>query len=79
MVESVEIVIKRVIANELDLDWEQINDTDDFVADLGADSVDSSLIISSINSYYNLSITFEQASEFKIVSDLIGWVTERIE
>ena len=35
MVESVEIVIKRVIANELDLDWEQINDTDDFVADLG--------------------------------------------
>ena len=67
--------IRRILAEQLEIDPEKITEDTDIAADLGADSLDVVEMITTIEDEYGIIITDESVNEFKTVGD----VTEFIE
>jgi len=71
---SVEDKIKKIIAEKLSVDMEEIVPEASFIDDLGADSLDLVELIMSMEEEFDIEISDEKAEELVTVKDAIDYV-----
>jgi acyl carrier protein len=72
--EQVFILIQAHLADELDLDPDQIGELTRFKDDLGADSLDLYTLVQELEDTYGVQISDEQASEILTVGEAVDFV-----
>ncbi len=71
---SVEDKIKKIIAEKLSVDLEEVVPEASFVDDLGADSLDLVELIMSMEEEFDIEISDEKAEEMLTVKDALDYV-----
>ena len=72
---SVEEKVKKIIAEKLSVDMEEIVPEASFVDDLGADSLDLVELIMSMEEEFDIEISDEKAEKMVTVKDAIDYVS----
>jgi acyl carrier protein len=72
---SIENQVKKVIAEQLEINIDQISIDSHLIKDLGADSLDLIEATMELEDAFNCVISSEEMESFKTVSDIIKWVT----
>ena len=68
--------IKEMIAKQLRIDADTIEDDSNIVTDLGADSIDLVEMLMIIEEKLGITITDEEANELKTVRDVADFIEE---
>ncbi len=66
--------IKEIVADQLDVNQEEIAPESSFVDDLGADSLDLTELIMAMEDEFGLEIDDEEAQELRTVQDVINYI-----
>ncbi len=74
---SVEERIKKIIAEKLSVDMEEVVPEASFVDDLGADSLDLVELIMSMDEEFDTDISDEDAEQITTVKDAIDYVNKQ--
>jgi acyl carrier protein len=74
MAASVEDRVKKIIAEKLSVDIEEVVPTASFVDDLGADSLDLVELIMSMEEEFDIDISDEDAEQIVTVKDAIAYI-----
>jgi acyl carrier protein len=77
MPESVEERVKKVIAEQLNVEVSAVKNESSFDDDLGADSLDKVELVMALESEFDLSIEDEAADKIKTVGDAINFIVEK--
>ncbi len=70
--------VREIIADQLDVDLEEITPDTDLKRDLEADSLDAVEIIVSLESEYGIEIPDEVAEEFRTVGNISDYIETKI-
>jgi len=70
--------VKKVIANVLDLGVDEIDDDDNFIFDLGADSAQSIELIAAFEEEFNIDMDEDKALEIQNVSNAADFISEHL-
>ena len=73
---SIEDKVKKIIAEKLSVDMEEIVPEASFVDDLGADSLDLVELIMSMEEEFDVEISDEDAEKITTVKDAFDYVAE---
>ena len=68
--------IRQLIADQLEIDPEQITPETDLMLDLNADSLDAVDVLTEIEDEFGIEIPDEMTEEFNIVANLVKYVEE---
>ncbi|MBP5167472.1 MAG: acyl carrier protein [Oscillospiraceae bacterium] len=71
--------LKEMIAEQFGIDIDNISETTDIVADLGADSLDIVEMMMTLEDEYGLVIDDETAKTLKTVGDVAGYIESRLD
>jgi len=71
---SVEDKVKKIIAEKLSVDLEEVAEEASFVDDLGADSLDLVELIMSMEEEFDIDISDEDAEKLVTVKDAIDYI-----
>ena len=71
--------IREIIMEQLQVDESMITMNTNLMKDLEADSLDAVEIIMAIEEEFDIEIPDEEAENFQVVSDLVGFVDDNIE
>ena len=71
---SVEDKVKKIIAEKLSVDMEEVVPDASFVDDLGADSLDLVELIMSMEEEFDIDISDEDAEQIATVKDAIAYI-----
>jgi len=71
---SVEDKVKKIIAEKLSVDLEEVVPEASFVDDLGADSLDLVELIMSMEEEFDIDISDEEAEKLVTVKDAIDYI-----
>lgn len=71
---SVEDKVKKIIAEKLSVDVEEVVPTASFVDDLGADSLDLVELIMSMEEEFDIEISDEDAEKLATFQDVIDYI-----
>ncbi len=74
---SVEEQVKKIIAEKLSVDLEEVVPEASFVDDLGADSLDLVELIMSMEEEFDTDISDEDAEQITTVKDAIDYVNKQ--
>ena len=74
---SVEEKVKKIIAEKLSVDLEEVVPEASFVDDLGADSLDLVELIMSMEEEFDTDISDEDAEQITTVKDAIAYVNSQ--
>ncbi len=66
--------IKEIVAEQLDVDLEQVTPEASFVDDLGADSLDLTELIMAMEDQFGMEIDDDEAQKLRTVQDVITYV-----
>lgn len=66
--------VKELLASQLEIDAESINEDTDIINDLGADSLDVAELIMALEDEYGIVVTDESIHEFKTVGDVTAFI-----
>ena len=66
--------IKESLVSQLDVDPEKITRTTDIINDLGADSLDLTELIMTLEEEYGISVTDESVYDHKTVGDIADFI-----
>jgi acyl carrier protein len=69
--------IKEIVADQLDVAYEEITPEASFVDDLGADSLDLTELIMAMEDEFGLEIDDEEAQQLRTVNDVIKYIESR--
>ncbi len=69
--------VQPIIARELDVPVEKVTPQARFVADLGADSLDTVELTLGLEEELGIQISNEEAEKFKTVADLLRYLKEK--
>jgi len=75
--ESVLDRVIEIVAEQMGVDKEQVNDTTDFVNDLGADSLDQVELVMLFEDEFKLDIPDEDAEKIKTIGDAVKYIGEK--
>ncbi|MCF6095812.1 acyl carrier protein [Thermovorax subterraneus] len=70
--------IKRIIADQLGIDEDEVVPEASFIDDLGADSLDIVELIMAFEEEFDLEIPDEDAEKIKTVQDAVDYIKNRI-
>lgn len=70
--------VQEIIANQLDIDLNEIKESTSLSEDLGADSLDIVEMMMSIEETFGIEIADEDAKEFKTIADVISYIDAKI-
>lgn len=68
--------VKKIIAEELNIDEEKITMESKLIDDLGADSLDAVSLIMAVEEKYNIQISDEVAQKIQTVGDIVRYAEE---
>ena len=71
---SIEVKVKKIIAEKLSVDMEEVVPEASFVDDLGADSLDLVELIMSMEEEFDVEISDEDAEKITTVKDAFDYV-----
>ena len=74
---SIEDKVKKIIAEKLSVDLEEIVPEASFVDDLGADSLDLVELIMSMEEEFDIDIPDEKAEKLVTVQDAMDYINEQ--
>ena len=74
---SVEDKVKKIIAEKLSVDLEEVVPEASFVDDLGADSLDLVELIMSMEEEFDIDISDEDAEKLVTVQDAISYINQQ--
>lgn len=75
---SIEDKVKRILADRLDIEPQEIRADAEFINDLGADSLDIVELLMSLEDEFDLEVSDEEAENIKTVQDAVNFINERI-
>lgn len=70
--------IKNMIAEQLDIDPEEITMQTDLIADLNADSLDAVEVLTQIEEEFGIEIPDEMTEEFHVVENIVHYVEDNL-
>lgn len=76
---KIEKVIKKIIAEQLGMDVEEIRNDLSYVDDLGADSLDIVELIMSLEEEFEVEVPDEDAEKLLTVQDTLDYVQQKIQ
>ena len=68
--------VKMVVANVLKMDAADISDEANFIFDLGADSMQSMLLIAAFEEGFDIEMDMEKAQEVQSISGAVEFISE---
>ena len=75
---SIEDKVKKIIAEKLSVDMEEVVPEASFVDDLGADSLDLVELIMSMEEEFDVEISDEEAQSITTVGEAVIYINERM-
>lgn len=72
--EEIERRIKNVVTNVLKLEESDISDDSNFIFDLGADSMQSMLLIAAFEEEFDIEMDVEKAQEVQTISGAVDFI-----
>lgn len=66
--------VKKLLADQLNIDEEKITPESDIINDLKADSLDVFQMLMSLEEEFNISVPDEKAQELKKISDIVDFI-----
>ena len=74
--ENIEIKtrVKKAVANALEMDQADISDDANFIFDLGADSMQSMLLIAAFEEEFDIEMELEKAQEVQSISGAVDFI-----
>lgn len=66
--------VKKMLAEQLNIDEEKIKLESDIINDLKADSLDVFQMLMSLEEEFNISVPDEKAQELKKISDIVNFI-----
>jgi acyl carrier protein len=69
--------IKEILAEELSLELDEINDDSDIREDLGADSLDMVQLVMSLEDEFNLEIENEEIQSVTTVKGIVEFINKK--
>ncbi len=75
---NVEERVKKIIAEQLGVEEEDINPESSFVEDLGADSLDTVELVMAFEEEFGIEIPDEDAEKILTVQNSVDYIKERI-
>ena len=73
---EIESRIKKVVAHVLKLDEEEITQDANFIFDLGADSMQSMLLIAAFEEEFDIEMDVEKAQEVQTIGGAVDFIAE---
>ncbi|MCY1720740.1 phosphopantetheine-binding protein [Prolixibacteraceae bacterium Z1-6] len=73
--EEVKHRIKKVVASVLKLDMSEITDNANFIFDLGADSMQSMLLIAAFEEEFEIEMDVDKAQEVQTISGAVEFIS----
>lgn len=73
---EVEAKVRGIIADQLQIDKEQIKSESSFIKDLGADSLDIVELVMAMEEEFEIEIPDEDAEKIRTVNDAIAYIVE---
>ncbi len=67
--------VKKIIAEQLDVEEDKITPAANFIDDLGADSLDTVELVMALEEEFDTEIPDEDAEKIKTVQDAINYIT----
>ncbi|MGF6392003.1 acyl carrier protein [Pseudomonas plecoglossicida] len=77
MSDSIETLVKNIVADQLEVKLEDIKIESSFIGDLGADSLDTVELVMALEEAFDLEITDEDAEKLTTVQSVIDHITEK--
>lgn len=71
-------VVKKVIAEQLDLQEDEVKEEASFLEDLGADSLDIVEMVMTLEEEFNMEISDEEAENIQTVKQAIDYIVEKL-
>ncbi|MCS7197837.1 MAG: acyl carrier protein [Candidatus Bipolaricaulota bacterium] len=71
--------VRRIIAEQLMVDIEEVTDDASFIEDLGADSLDTVEMIMEIEDEFGIEIPDEDAEKLQTVGQAIEYIKQKVE
>jgi acyl carrier protein len=75
---SVEERVKKIIAEQLGVEEEDVNPESSFVEDLGADSLDTVELVMAFEEEFGIEIPDEEAEKILTVQNSVDYIKERM-
>jgi acyl carrier protein len=66
--------VKKAVANVLEMDQTEIADDANFIFDLGADSMQSMLLIAAFEEEFDIEMELEKAQEVQTISGAVDFI-----
>ena len=74
---SIEERVKKIVAEQLGVKEEDIQNSASFVEDLGADSLDTVELVMALEDEYNVEIPAEELTDLNTVGDVIDYLKNK--
>ncbi len=74
MAESIEVRVRKIIAEQLDVKPEQITPEAKFIEDLGADSLDTVELVMALEEEFGQQIPDTDAEQLQTVGDVVKYI-----
>ena len=74
---DIEARVKKIIAEQLGVEESQVTSEKSFVADLGADSLDTVELVMALEEEFGIDIPDEDADKIKTVGDVLAYLQKR--
>ncbi len=68
--------VKEIVAEQLGVDEDKVNNESSFMDDLGADSLDTVELVMALEEEFDIEIPDEDAEKIQTVQDAIDYITE---
>lgn len=74
---DIEARVKKIIAEQLGVEESQVTNEKAFVADLGADSLDTVELVMALEDEFGIEIPDEDAEKLQTVGDAVNYLKEK--
>jgi acyl carrier protein len=76
---DIEAKVKKIVAEQLQVEPEKVTPEASFVEDLGADSLDIVELVMAFEEEFGMEISDEEAEKIQTVNDVIQYIKARIQ